>query len=75
MGVLQKGKIVERECRNVLKSRKEMWTGFGVMYSSSFRNILAMASRVILLEGAWGLGTRLSHFLILTHALTHALDV
>ena len=32
MGVLEKGQIVERECRNILKSRKQMWTGFGVIY-------------------------------------------
>ena len=32
MNVLEKGGKMERECRNILKARKEMWTGFGVMY-------------------------------------------
>ena len=42
MRVLEKGKIAERECRNVLKSRKEMWTGFGVMYLSILTSIFIM---------------------------------
>ena len=44
MSVLEKGKIMERECRNVLKSRKEMWTGFGVAHPESLTDLASVVS-------------------------------
>ncbi|CAB3991054.1 Golgi apparatus 1, partial, partial [Paramuricea clavata] len=44
MGILEKGQIVERECRNILNSRKQIWTGFGVPVPEHLTDLASVVS-------------------------------
>ena len=42
MHALESGKKLAKECRVLLKSRKEMWTSFGVMFSLLTHSLLVL---------------------------------
>ncbi|XP_028417927.1 Golgi apparatus protein 1-like [Dendronephthya gigantea] len=44
MHALESGKKLSKECRGVLKSRKEMWTGFGVAHPESLTDLASVLS-------------------------------